>query len=1031
MGNDWQDSSFEDRRPSGDARQRQAPRSSQSWDRPSQQDWQAEARNGTPLSREPYNQSSGPLPPRQTGNLPPRQTGSLTPHKGSGMLSRARSNGSGSLPPRERSNGQLDQQPAGPEDYGSRGTTPPRTGALGNRSGTSGAAMTSSAPDYEATRPASNGEGRRISAPRERSRAAEGGGLLGFARAASSTMRAIITGKRQAVRPDQGAPASAGNPAAIMIDPDKPRRHSQPYRRSRVRLVIHKRLERRHQHGKKLLISGIVTAFLTLVVVALSLYGGSNAYAFYNDTQKYLGALSNENGFPLTTRIYDRNGVLLYELYDGSGGTDPNAAYRYYDHIGQISDYLQHATIDIEDKTFLTNDGVDPLAILRAGLNDTGSNSTQGGSTITQQLIKNAFFVDPKTGAAPENVQRKIQEALMAYAVTQKYSKQDILEFYLNIIPYGDLSRGIEAAAQNYFSISPVIDSKTNEYKTSAEQLTVAQAALLAGLPRNPSEYAPCGGDPNDLKDRQTAALNRMHDVLNAMLAQGDITQAQWNTADVESDMKDNGAKFFKCRSFGQKLAPHFVDYVIDQLALMLNDDPTLSYDAALERGTEILAHAGLNVYTTLDYKLEQFVEQDEQSYLFNQYTAHFSFENGTFPALQDENCYHCYNIHDAATVVLDPNTGDILAMDGSGDYNNDNHDNYTALPYDPREGGPYDAATSYRQPGSSFKPIVYATAFEMGWNPALVLQNQWTCFPVIVDKYSQSKGAQQACGSWYAPENYGGGFITDSKGGVSGVPNSGVRIREALDWSLNIPAVQALEFAGLDNVINMAHRMGIYGDPSYGGKYDTFSDANKGPSIALGSAGIRLLDMVDAYSVFANGGYHIPPRAILLVTDAQGNVIPGGDFHNITKTQVLSAQTAFLITNILSDNTARQFEFGSNSALYFGDAPYAAAKTGTTDDFKDNLTIGYTPYLAVGVWSGNANDEALQTTIGITGAAPIWHDVVAWATQHYNFPTSYWPTPSGVSRYMVNGATGLAPYQGQMGDYADWFNDADVPSVS
>jgi membrane peptidoglycan carboxypeptidase len=1023
MGNDWQDSSFEDRRQSGDARQRQAPQSSQSWEYSSRQDWRPEATDGPPPSRGPLNQSSGPLPPRQTGNLSPRQTGSLAPHNGSGMLSRARNGGSGPLPPRERTTRQFDPEPAGPPDYGSRGMTPPRTGSLGSRS---------SAPDNEATAAGNNNYGRRISAPRERSRAEGGGGLLSFARAASNTMRAIITGRRQAVRPDQPMPAMTDGPAVPVIDPDQPRRRFQPYRRSRSRLVIHKRLERRQRRGKKLLISSIVVAFLTLIIVGLSVYGGSNAYGFYTDTQKYLGALSNQNGFPLTTRFFDRNGVLLYAMYDVPNSTDQNAAYRYYDDYGQISNDLKNATVDIEDKTFWTNSGIDPFGILRAGLNDTSSQgNTQGGSTITQQLIKNAFFVDPKTGAAPENLQRKIQEALMAYAVSQKYSKQDVLEFYLNIIPYGYLSRGIEAAAQNIFSIQPKIDSKTNQYITAAQQLTLAQSALLAGLPRNPSQYSPCGGGSGE-KDRRTAALGRMHDVLTAMLKQGDITQAQWNTADAESDVKDNGAKFFKCQSLGQELAPHFVDYVRDQLAMMLTTDGTLA------TGWEILAHAGLNVYTTLDYNLEQFVEQDEQKYLYNPYTTHFSFENGTFPALQDSSgCRYCYSIHDAATVVMDPNTGDILAMDGSGDYNNNNHDNYVdpktgqALSYDPREGGEDNAAIAYRQPGSSFKPIVYAAAFEMGWFPGLVLKNQWTCFPVVVSKYTQSKGAQQACGSWYAPENYGGGFLTDTKGGVHGVPDPGVRIREALDWSLNIPAVQALEFAGLDNVINLAHRMGIYGDPSDGGKYDTFNDYNKGPSIALGSAGIRLLDMVDAYSVFANGGYHIPPRSILLVTDAQGNVIPGGDFHSISKTQVISPQAAFLITNILSDNAARTYEFGSNSALYFGGAPYAAAKTGTTDDFKDNLTIGYTPSLSVGVWSGNANDEAMQTTIGITGAAPIWHDVVAWATQHYNFPTSYWPVPPGVSRYMVNGATGLAPYQGMTGDYADWFNDAEVPSVS
>jgi membrane peptidoglycan carboxypeptidase len=1013
MGNDWQDSSFQDRRRSGDARQRQTPQSSQSWENAPRQDGWPEARDYTTPPRGPANRPSTPMPPRQSG-----------PQGGSGMLSRARNGGpSGPLPPRERSTRQMEPQFSGPLGPGSREMPPePR--------------RTRDLPPgdmYNEPTLASGGPGRRISAPRERSRNA-GGGLLSFARAASNTMRAIITGNHRAMRPERPPAMMESAPAGFPgEETPRPHRRYEPYKRSRVRLVIHKRQERRQVRGKKLLISGIVSSFFLLLAVAASIYGGSNVYAFYGSTQKYLGALADPNGFPLTTRIYDRNGVLLYEMYDVPNSNDKNAAYRFYDQYGQIPQNLKNATVDIEDKTFWTNSGVDILGILRAGINDVShTGGTQGGSTITQQLIKNAFFVDPNTGVAAETPQRKIQEALMAYAVTNKYSKQDLLEFYLNIIPYGYLSRGIEAAAQNMFSIVPKIDPKTNQYQTAAQQLDLAQAALLAGLPQNPTGYSPCGGSDNTLAARRTAALNRMHDVLNAMLSVGDIKQSQWNQADAESDVKDNGAKFFNCRQFGQKLAPHFVDYVIDQLAGMLTTDGTLN------TGYEILAHAGLNVYTTLDYRLESYVEQDTAAHLYQPYDAYFSFEDsrqlGTFPALQDSSgCQWCLNIHDAATVVIDPRDGDILAMNGSGDYNNDNHDSYVdpatgvALSYDPREGGPYNAATSYRQPGSSFKPIVYAAAFEEGWSPATVLQNEWTCFPIRVQASSQSAPAQKACGGWYAPANYGFAFLDDSVSSPATVA-PGVRVRSALDWSLNIPAVQALYFAGIDNVINLAHRMGLYADPTN----DAFSDAGKGPSIALGSAGVRLLDMVDAYAVFANGGYHIPPRAILLVTDSQGNVIPGGDMRAVTATQVISPQTAFLITNILSDNAARTREFGPNSALYFGNAPYAAAKTGTTDDFKDNLTIGYTPYLAVGVWSGNANDEAMHTTIGITGAAPIWHDVMAKAYELYGFPAdSYWQVPAGVNKYVVNGTTGLAPYQGTQGNYTDWFNDEDVPSVS
>ncbi len=874
---------------------------------------------------------------------------------------------------------------------------------------------------HDPTPAGTQGSRRRTSYPETRASAARGGGLLSFARAASNRMRAIITGRHQATRPSRPS-AAAETPPALPGEPnpERPRRRYQPYRRSRVRLVIHKRAERRQQRGKKLLIAGIASSAITLIAVIVSIIGGSNVYAFYNDTQKYLNALSDPNGFQLTTRIYDRNGVLLYEMYHAPNNDNPNDAYRFYDHYWQISDWVKKATVDIEDKTFWTNSGIDILGILRAGItNVTSQQIQQGGSTITQQLIKNAFFVDPKTGVAAETATRKVQEALMAYAVTHRYSKQDLLEFYLNIIPYGYLSQGIEAAAQNYFSIKPGIDAKTKQYQTAAQQLTLAQAALLAGLPRNPTGYAPCGGDKDTLEDRRTAALNRMDDVLTAMLKVDDITQQQWNEADAEAHKKD----FFHCRKFGDEKAPHFVDYVIDQLALMLNDNPSLDYDAALDHGRDLLAHAGLNVYTTLDYSLEQHVESVVYSQLF---TTHTEYDGRRHAPLSNEARLGGYNIHDAAVVVIDPRTGEILAMDGSGDYTNNNHDNYNkgGLTYDPREGGYFNvAAYGYRQPGSSFKPIVYAAAFEMGWFPGLVLKNVRTCFPIVSP--SDYGPARKTCDQWYAPINYGDNL----KLGSPNVPKPGIRIREALGNSLNIPAVQALYFAGIDNVVNLAERMGIRANP----KHNVFDDpAARGPSIALGAAEVRLLDMTNAYAVFANGGYYIPPRAILLVTDAQGNPIPGGDFHNYTKTRVLSEQTCFLITSILTDNNARAAEFGYNNVLYFGNQPYAAAKTGTTDDFKDNLTIGYTPYLAVGVWSGNANDEPLQTSIGITGAAPIWHDVVKWATDHYKYPSSYWPVPPGVNQYLVNAATGLAPYQGQNdGFYSDWYMDNEVPSVS
>ncbi len=1063
MGNDWQDYRPRDRRQDRDARQPQDSYYSQQWDDAPRQNGRSQGTSGPPPSRMPEDRR-GYGPPSG-----PRQSGSLPPHNGSGMLSRARSGtNSGSLGPQPRTSGPIGPQrsgplgpqprtsgpmepsprvtrnfgsssgPLGPQseyetrlsepgNYGppqrgpSRGMTPPQ----GYQPRSSGRLTSGGQGDPYTTRmpPGPNGSGRRTSSPNERGR--HGGGLLSFARAASQGMRAIITGQHRAARPHRPEPpAFDAPPAALPEEAEGKPPRLPPYRRSRTRLVIHKRLERRARRSKRLLISSIITSVMAALIVAVTIYGAESVSAFYQDTQSKLSALANPNGFGQTTRFYDRNGVLLWEMTFQE--SENSEYYRTYVPYAIIPQNLINATVDTEDRTFWTNNGVDIFSIIRAGFsNVTGADSGQGGaSTITQQLIKNAFFVDPKTGVAAENLQRKIQEALMAYAVTGRYSKQEILEFYLNIIFYGYFSRGIEAAAEDYFSLLPKEDPKTGQLMMGVQQLDLAQSALLAGLPQSPTLYSPCG---DGASDRLSAALGRMHVVLTNMLNQGDITQAQMNQAEAEA-RKPN---FFNCRPLGTKLAPHFVDYVADQLAAMLTDDGTI------DRGMEILQHAGLNVYTTIDSRLETQVESIVKGYLFQPYTIHYNYDDcsvlypragsdhkaGQCPPLSESN-----NIHDAAVVVQDPRTGDILAMDGSGDYNTTDAKHLL--------GGETNAAVTYIQPGSSFKPILYAEAFQMGWFPSLVLQDQFTCFPAyLTDLTGEGPKARATCGNWYAPINYGGGFLDDKKIGVqSAPPDPGVRIREALGNSLNIPAVQTLYFAGLDNVINMAERLGVTGNPANNGEYNTFSDANKGPSIALGSAGVRLIDMVDAYSALSNAGVRVPPRTILLVTDAQGNVIPGGDFEKVTGTQVISPQVAFLVTSILADNNARKAEFGPNNALTFpNNTPWVAAKTGTTDDFKDNLTIGYTPYLTVGVWAGNACCETMTpNTLGITGAAPIWHDVMAYATNTlYHYPDSYWPIPGGVGRYQVNGATGLAPYQGTSGDYADWFIDDEVPDIS
>lgn len=452
----------------------------------------------------------------------------------------------------------------------------------------------------------------------------------------------------------------------------------------------------------------------------------------------------------------------------------------------------------------------------------------------------------------------------------------------------------------------------------------------------------------------------------------------------------------------GQKRAPHFVDYVVNQLALMLSGDGTL------DRGMQMLRQSGLQVHTTIDVHLEEAVEQIVQHYIAQSYKLNYDFERGTFPPLSAPQSQGGHNIHDAAVVVTDPQTGAILAMDGSADYYGQG---------DSRAGGAYNSAIKQIQAGPAFMPFVYAAAFEEGWFPSLVLRDQPTCFPIQVPPDTQSPQTQ-VCGQWYAPINAGGQFPTDAQEQPPTIAQ-GVRIRNALGTSLNILAVQALYFAGLNNVITLAERIGITSS--------AFSEQNKGPAIALGTADVSLLNLVNAYATFANGGYHLLPRAISRITNAQGQMIAGGDFQTITKSQVLSPQTAFLITNILADNTARTRALGADNALQFNGLP-AAATTGITADFKDNLAVGYTPSLAVGVWTGNANDEPMSpNTLAMSGAAPIWHDVVMEATQLLNTPNAPWPAPPGVSQHSVDGATGLPS---QQGNYTDWFNDAEIPGI-
>jgi 1A family penicillin-binding protein len=559
-----------------------------------------------------------------------------------------------------------------------------------------------------------------------------------------------------------------------------------------------------------------------------------------------------------TTKIYDRNGEPLFDIVDEDTGR------RHYLPLKDISPLVISATIATEDATFFTNPGVDPVGIARAFYINLEGKGRSGASTITQQLVRQVNL--PPEEAREQSFTRKIREAVQALRFTRYYSKDDILEMYLNENYYGHRAYGIDAAALSYFG-------------KSAHDLTLSEAAMLAGLPQAPTEFDPFV-NPDLAKRRQAI-------VLDLMAKQGMITYDQANAAKVDT---------LVLRPYQPKLrAPHFVYYVKEYLEKMYGPS---------------VGEAGLVVTTTLDLKVQEAAEQVAKD------------------RIEELRRQKATN---ASIVIMKPGTGEILAMVGSVDYNN------TAI------DGQVNVATRERQPGSSFKPITYAAAFEQGWTPGTVLLDTLTAFP--------NPGQKP-----YTPKNYDGrdhGWVT---------------VREALGNSYNIPAVKALQFAGLQNVIDTAHNMGIQGLNRGTDWY--------GLSLTLGGGEVTLLDMTTAYSTFANGGVAVPANPILQIEDPEGRIINRADpdvkSHG---KQALDPRRAFMITSILSDNRARSAAFGPNSPLKVSFP--AAAKTGTTDDNRDSWTMGYTPNLTVGVWVGNSNNDEMLKVTGAIGAAVIWHNMM------------------------------------------------------
>jgi len=563
--------------------------------------------------------------------------------------------------------------------------------------------------------------------------------------------------------------------------------------------------------------------------------------------------------FPASTLILDRQGNLLYEIY-----TEKN---RVPVKLEELPEHLKQATVAIEDKNFYQHRGFALEGIIRAASKIVFKKKLQGGSTITQQLVKTVLLTPERT------IRRKIREALLAITTEIIYSKSQILEMYLNQVPYGGTAYGIEVAAQTYFN-------------KHAKDLNLAEAALLAGLPAAPTRYSPFGAHPEAAKNRQQLVLKRM-------VEDGYITEEESKAAE-EEELE------YAPSTVGIK-APHFVLYVKELLVE--------------KYGEPLVERGGLKVSTTLDLEIQDFAQEVVA-------TEVASLEKRKL------------NIHNGAALVTNPETGEILAMVGSHDYFDDEHD------------GKVNVTLSHRQPGSSIKPINYALGLmKRTITLATVINDVPTCFAVPGQKL-------------YCPINYDYQF------------HGPAQVRFALGNSYNLPAVKVLALNGLEDFVATASAMGI----------STFKDpADYGLSLTLGGGEVKMVDMATAFSAFANLGIRQDIYAIEKVEDRHNKVLY--QHQEVEGPRVLPMEVAYLISHILLDNNARSAAFGAGSYLVVKNHPEVSVKTGTTNDKRDNWTIGFTPSRLVAVWVGN-NDNTPMSYVasGITGASPIWNEIMGYA---------------------------------------------------
>ncbi len=610
----------------------------------------------------------------------------------------------------------------------------------------------------------------------------------------------------------------------------------------------------------------VLGSLITLLIV-----GSYEGYVFAKSlpTPNEIGKVN----YSLSTHMYDRNGRLLYEIY-----RDENRTPIY---LKDLPAYAYQATIAIEDKDFYKHSGIAIFSgILRAIRDSILHRDLQGGSTITQQLVKTALLTPDRT------IERKIKEIILALWAEQLYTKDQILEMYLNQVAYGGSAYGIEEASKVYFG-------------KDAKDLTLPEAALLAGLPQAPSLYSP--------QINPALALQRRNEVLTAMKNQGYISASGFENAIQTSVHTVPPKTLIK--------APHFVFYTKSELENLY--------------GIKTVEEGGLRVTTTLDLSIQQEAEK----------------------ILQEELAKIQYmHVTNGAILVTRPKTGEILAMVGSKDY--------FSQPY-----GAFNVTTALRQPGSSIKPLMYSLALQKGFTAATILDDS----PIVFNIPGSVS---------YRPVNYDGKF------------HGKVPLRYALANSFNIPAVKTLNVIGIQDFVNHAAKMGI----------TTWTDdsSHYGLSLTLGGAEVKMVDMAVAYGVFANAGYKVGLTPYLKIQDVTGSDIREISPYSI---RVLDDGISYIISDMLSDNFARQIEFGPNSSLNIP-GYQVAVKTGTTNDDKDNWTIGYTPDFLVAVWVGNNDNSPMNKYLvsGITGAAPIWNRMMTYLLENYSDGHNWFAKPSDVT---------------------------------